>query len=167
MPGLAMVEFYTIADRSIVRCSVTQQILAIFRQPWLFFGYFLCVKGKESNKQAIGKKDMRLKCFVSQPATYCVIPNNLEGPLINVANDKKMRNIRNPSWYLVSLSLSGYSTTEPQWQGETRCFSVSQVSPWFKYQLATKALRQKGTRRFQSLPMTNNLSLQIILRPLN
>jgi hypothetical protein len=32
---------------------------------------------------------MRLKCLVSQPATYYVIPNNLEGPLINARDDKK------------------------------------------------------------------------------
>jgi hypothetical protein len=61
-----MIEFYTIADRSIVRCSVTQQILAIFRQPSLFFGLLSLRQGKESNKQPVGQNNSKLGGVMTQ-----------------------------------------------------------------------------------------------------
>jgi len=46
-----IVQSSTTVDRSIVRCSVTQQILAIFLQPLTFLWLLSLRQGKESNNQ--------------------------------------------------------------------------------------------------------------------
>lgn len=52
----AIAEIQTTTDRSIVRCSGTKQILAIVRQPWFFFGYFLSIKAKKVTALAVCNK---------------------------------------------------------------------------------------------------------------
>src|SRR5688500_18035255 len=100
-----MADYSTNVDRSIVRCSVTQQILAIFRQPRLndfsraglifLLVTFLCIKAKKSNNQAIGQKNRKLGRIIL-PIKYCFGKLDfmsfqiiLKAPLINVQNDKR------------------------------------------------------------------------------